>query len=81
MAVERVNCTPDGDVTSLTQALVPLGASVTVTSESSSAVVVHLPDDEYREKQCRQIVEQWQMRERKRTSRPGGADQADRERV
>jgi hypothetical protein len=44
-------------------------------------VVVHLPDDEYREKQCRQIVEQWQMRERKRTSRPGGADQADRERV
>lgn len=62
MVLARFVCGPDRDPAPLDEALESHGAAVTVTPVAASgvrAVQMRLPDDEYREKICRALVDEW----------------------
>lgn len=61
--VEEFVPEPDRDLRPLIHALRPHGADLTITTwaPASGAMTVHLhlPEDEYRERKCRHLIEQW----------------------
>lgn len=63
MVLERFVCRPGREPAPLVQALECQGAAVTVVPgdppSGETTVHVHLPDDEYREKRCREILAEW----------------------
>lgn len=61
--VEELDPEPGRDLDPLIRALQPHGGDLTFTSWASVpgavTVYVHLPEDEYRERMCRHLIEQW----------------------
>lgn len=62
--VEEFEPDADRDLRPLIRALAPHGADLTLATWAAARgavnVRVHLPDDEYREQQCRHLIKQWQ---------------------
>ena len=62
--VEEFEPDADRDLRPLMRALEPHGAALTLATWAAArgavSVRVHLPDDEYRERKCRQLIQQWQ---------------------
>lgn len=64
MVIEKFESEPDYGLTLLSQNLEQYGGKLTVVDRHSSVpgsrtVHLHLPDDEYREKKCREIIKLW----------------------
>lgn len=61
--VEEFVPVPDRDLRPLMRALEPHGADLTFSTWASVpgavTVYLHLPNDEYREQKCRELIEQW----------------------
>lgn len=64
MLIEEVDPDPRRGLAPLIEELERHGGALTVVDDQSGttgsrAVLLHLPDDEYREKRCREVLKDW----------------------
>lgn len=67
MLIEDFTPEPGRDLVGLIHALEPHGGAFTITSwtpgPDAPTACLYLPEDEYREKKCRQIIDRWRLGE------------------